>query len=67
MPDRPSCDPGVLRHLLAEVRNHPGGHQPQVQTDLGKLTTTTARWLLHTLRDQRYTITRARAQPWRKV
>lgn len=63
----PTCDPQVLRALRAECCQLAGGYQPAVQADLAKLTTTTARLLLTTLRELRAQISRARSQPWRRV
>ena len=63
----PECHPQVLRALRAELHQHAGGHQREVQADAAKLTTVTARCLLHTLQRLRNANTTMRSQPWRIV
>ena len=55
----------LARHLKAEAHQHRGGHQAEVQADLEKLSATTQRWLLQTLREKRNTINRAKRHLWR--
>lgn len=64
---KPRCDLQVLRALRAELHQLPGGHQREVQVDVEKITTTTARCLLSALRDCRNKLARVRSQPWRNI
>jgi len=61
------CDPQVLRALRGELHQHRGGHQPVVQADVGKLSTTAARCLYDNLRSLRNRLQRARTEPWRRI
>ena len=66
-PTTPTCDPQVLRALRAELHQTRGGHSAEVQADVEKLSTTSARCLLQMLRDYRNRLLRARSQPWRRI
>lgn len=58
-------DPTVLRALRAELHQHSGGHQPEVQAAVGRLGTVAARVIYHALRDLRSDRDRAH-QLWRR-
>jgi hypothetical protein len=63
----PKCHPQVLRALRAELHQHRGGHQREVQADVANLSTVTARCLLHALQGLRSDNSTMRAQPWRTM
>jgi hypothetical protein len=65
--EKPACHPQVLSALRAELHQHAGGHQAEVQADVAKLGTVAARTIYHALSQTRSTNNSMRAaQPWRK-
>jgi len=61
----PPAHRDVTRALRAETYRMMGGHQPEVQRDLGLLGNTAGRWLLHAIQRLKTDVSNAKRMPWR--